>query len=89
MEMSRYVYLGKRVKDVKAKGLDSPREFRGIKREIIKDYRSGRINEKKARGRLLLLYRLTFPSKNAKVKKIPKSERAKIRKEIKKAMKEL
>ncbi|MEM5821040.1 MAG: hypothetical protein QXP34_01825 [Candidatus Aenigmatarchaeota archaeon] len=87
--MGRTVYLGKRVRDVRKKGLDSVSEFYGIMREIMKDYRSGRIDAKKARGRLLLLYLLTFRRKNKNVMAIPKKQRIKIRNDIKKLLRKL
>ncbi|MEM4039227.1 MAG: hypothetical protein QXS58_01375 [Thermoplasmata archaeon] len=87
--MGRTVYLRKRVRDVRKKGLDSVSEFYGIMREIMKDYRLGKISAKKARGRLLLLYRLTFRRKNRKVASIPKKWRLKIREDIRKLMKKI
>jgi hypothetical protein len=63
-----YKYLGKRVKDTGLKGLDKPREFRGIARAIVRDFRKGKIGEKTARGRLLLLLRLSKPKNNSKVR---------------------
>ncbi|MEM5831224.1 MAG: hypothetical protein QXO40_03415 [Candidatus Aenigmatarchaeota archaeon] len=87
--MGRTVYLRKRVRDVRKKGLDSISEFYGIMREIMRDYRLGRISAKKARGRLLLLYRLTFRSKNRKVASIPKKWRLKIREDIRRLMKRI
>ncbi|MEM4460650.1 MAG: hypothetical protein QXY70_00755 [Nanopusillaceae archaeon] len=87
--MGRTVYLGKRVRDVRKKGLDSISEFYGIMREIMRDYRLGRINAKKAKGRLLLLYLLTFRRKNKNVMAIPKKQRIKIRNDIKKLLSKL
>lgn len=82
-------YLGHRVKDVKGAGLDSPEEYRGILREILRDYRAGCISERTACGRLLLLYRLTFPEHNSKASRIPAKVRQELRREIKRAMERL
>lgn len=76
-------YLGKRVKDIGGVGLDTYKEFIDILREIKSDVKNRRISKKTARGRLLLLYRLTFPSKNRKARKIPLRLRKVIRKKIK------
>jgi len=80
-------YLGKKVKDIGKVGLDKAKEFLGILKNIIKDLKKKRISKKTAMGRLMLLYRLTFPSKNSKVRNMPKSVREKIRKKIREAMK--
>ncbi len=85
----RTKYLGHRVRDVRGAGLDSPEEFRGILRGIVRDYRSGCISKRTARGRLLLLYRLTYPSRNRKAAKIPASARRELRSEIREAMRRL
>ncbi|ACX72902.1 hypothetical protein Metvu_1044 [Methanocaldococcus vulcanius M7] len=87
--MEKYKYLGKTVKDTGEKGLDNPSEFRGILKNIILDYREGKISKKTAYGRLLLLYRLTYPKYNHKVSKVPEKTLNKIRKEIKEALKEI
>ena len=86
---SRYVYLGKRVPDVGKPGLDRPSEFRKIERAIVRDYKSGRISKRKARGRLLLLYRLTDPRKNSNVKDWSPRTRKSVRSDIRKAMRSL
>ena len=86
---SRYKYLGKCVPDVGMRGLDDPREFKGILKQIRKNYEKGKIDKKTAHGELLLLYRLTYPKHNKKVKKIPADVRRELRKEIKEAMHEL
>ncbi|WP_050002434.1 hypothetical protein [Thermococcus eurythermalis] len=83
---NRYKYLGSRVKDSKKKGLDSVQDFLKIKKAIVEDYRSGKISEKTARGRLLLLYRLTFKEKNSKIEHIPEQELKKLRDKIKDTM---
>lgn len=49
------IYLGKRVKDTRKKGLDNLNEVRGIARNILKDYRKKRISYKTAMSRLNLL----------------------------------
>ncbi|CCD22119.1 hypothetical protein ASQ66_gp31 [Aeropyrum pernix spindle-shaped virus 1] len=82
-------YLGHRVRDVGGSGLDSPREFRGILREVTRDYREGCISKRTARGRLLLLYRLTYPRYNRKARRIPASTRRRLREEIRRAMESL
>jgi len=86
---SKYKYLGKSVPDVGMKGLDNPKEFRGILKQIKKNYEKGKIDKKTAHGELLLLYRLTYPSHNKKVKNIPSDVRRELRREIKEAMHEL
>lgn len=83
------VYLGKRVKDVRKKGLDHVSEYQGIMREIIRDYKLGRIDAKKARGRLLLLYLLTYRRKNRNAMAIPKKQRIKIRGDIRRLLSKL
>jgi len=83
--MTRYKYLGKKVRDIPPRGLTSPKEVRGILKAILRDYRSGRISAKKARGRLLLLYRLTYASKNSKLR-ASRRTRVILRNEIKHAM---
>jgi len=89
MGKSRFKYLGKRVKDIALEGLDSPSEFYGILKAIIHDYKRGRITKSTARGRLLLLFRLTYPEKNKKVKRLAGSTRREIRKKIRLTMSEL
>lgn len=62
----RHVYLGTRVRDLPKKGrLDRASEFIRIAKAIYRDWRSGRISWKKAQGRLLLLYRLTYKKYNS------------------------
>ncbi len=82
-------YLGHRVRDVKGAGLDSPREFRGILRNILNDYRRGCISRRTAIGRLLLLYRLTYPSRNRRASRISPRVREELRAEIRRAMERL
>ena len=50
-----YVYLGKRVKDVGKPGLDSVSEVKGIRDEIIKDRKAGRISARTAASRMNVL----------------------------------
>jgi len=71
-------YLGKRVKDVRKKGLDSYSEFIAIANAVIKDYKAKKITKNVARGRLLLLWRLTDPQKNSKAKALTVAQRKKI-----------
>ena len=52
----KYVYLGKRVRDVPPKGLSSVREVQGIANSIVADTRSKRISRRKANARLLTLW---------------------------------
>lgn len=82
-------YLGHRVPDVAGAGLDSPKEFRQILKGIMRDYRTGCISRATARGRLLLLYRLTYPSKNRKVQKLSPRARQELRAEIRRALEKL
>ncbi len=86
---SKNVYLGRRVRDVGKEGLDKPKEFRGIKKAILRDYKTGKISKKKARGRLLLLLRLTYIENNSKVRKISPKTRKRLREEIREAMRRL
>ena len=79
-------YIGHRVRDIKGAGLDSPTEYRGILKGILRDYRDGCISRATARGRLLLLYRLTYPKHNSKARKIPATTRESLRQEIKRAL---
>ena len=85
----RYKYLGKRVKDRGRKGLDSAREFHDIMNAIIRDWKRGKISTKTARGRLLLLYRLSFKKNNSKIKHLQNSTLQRIRRRIKKLMEEI
>ncbi len=89
MTKTKYKYLGRRVKDRGKKGLDSAVEFYDIIKAILGDYRTGRITGKTARGRLLLLYRLSFKKNNSKIQHLSNSTLQKIRKKIKNAMKEV
>lgn len=82
-------YLGHRVRDVGGPGLDSPSEFRGILRAVLRDYRRGCISGETARGRLLLLYRLTYPRHNRGAAKIPAAARRRLRREILGALRRL
>lgn len=77
-----YKYLGKRVKDFKRTGLDSIKEYYAIKRKVIEDFEKGRIDEKTARGRLLLLYKLSFKDNNKKIADVPESSLKKFRESI-------
>ena len=85
----RTKYLGHRVRDVRGAGLDSPGEYRAILRAILRDYRRGCISERTARGRLLLLYRLTYPKNNRKAGRMPASARERLRREIRAALRRL
>lgn len=51
----RNVYLGRKVKDVKPRGLTHLKEVRGIARAILRDFKAGRISYRKAMSRLNLL----------------------------------
>ena len=60
-----FVYLGKRVKDRPVKGnLDHLSELREIRDAIIKDFKRGRISQRTAQGRMLLLYRIAKKDKD-------------------------
>ena len=83
---TRYKYLGRRVKDRREKGLDSAREFYDIMKAIMRDYKAGRISARTARGRLLLLYRLSFKKNNSKIRHLKNSTLQKIRRRIKELM---
>lgn len=64
---TKYKYLGRKVKDRGRKGLDSAKEFYDIIRAIVSDYKGGNISKGTARGRLLLLYRLSFKKHNQRL----------------------
>ena len=82
---TRYKYLGKRVRDIRPKGLTHVKEVKAILRAIKRDVKAGRISKKVARGRLLLLYRLTFKKNNSKLKASLRT-RVRLRRMIKNAM---
>ena len=82
---TRYKYLGKRVKDIRPKGLTHVKEVKAILRAIKRDVKAGRISKKVAKGRLLLLYRLTFKKNNSKLKASLRT-RVRLRRMIKNAM---
>jgi len=84
--MARYKYLGKKVRDVGMRGLDTLREFYGIARAIVRDYKAKRIKRKTAMGRLLLLYRLTFKKNNSKIKHLSTASLRRLRDYIKTLM---
>ena len=86
---SRYKYLGRRVKDRGKKGLDSASEFYDIAKAIMRDWKAGRISAGTARGRLLLLYRLSFKKNNSKIQHLSNKTLQRIRKHIKELMKEV
>ena len=86
---NQYKYLGRRVKDRGKKGLDSAREFYDIMNAIMRDWKKRRISAKTARGRLLLLYRLSFKKNNSKIKHLQNSTLQRIRRRIKKLMEEI
>ena len=88
-EKTRYKYLGRRVKDRGKKGLDSASEFYDIMKAIERDYKAGRISARTARGRLLLLYRLSFKKNNSKIRHLSNSTLQRIRRRIKKLMEEV
>ena len=83
------VYLGRKVKDTRYKGLDTLKEINAIREQILKDYRRGVINKKVALGRLLLLYRLSMKKNNRKIKHLSPSSLIKIRTLIKRDMRSL
>ncbi|WP_456478224.1 hypothetical protein [Geoglobus ahangari] len=82
----RNKYLGTRVPDVGKRGLDSPSEFEAIMREIERDLRNRKISMQEARGRLLLLYRLSDPDNNRKVKGWSPQTRQRIQRRIRDMM---
>jgi len=84
-----YKYLGKKVKDIKEKGLDSVKEFYDIANAVMRDYKKKKISKRTARGRLLLLYRLSFKKNNKKISKLSSTQLKKIRSYIRKLMEEL
>jgi hypothetical protein len=92
---NRNKYLGRGcrsppcVRDRGAPGLDRASEYRAILRRILQDYRRHRITRATARGRLLLLYRLTYPSHNSKARRLSARTREALRREIKRAMEEI
>ncbi|RLF66768.1 MAG: hypothetical protein DRN30_01520 [Thermoplasmata archaeon] len=86
MTMAKTKYLGKRVKDIRKKGLDTLSEYYNIMKAVIKDYRSHRISRNVAKGRLLLLYRLSFKKNNSKIKHLATKSLNALRQKLKKAM---
>lgn len=87
--MKNYKYLGKKVEDIGKKGLDNIKEYYDIANAIIEDYKKGRISKRVAEGRLLLLYRLSFKKNNKKIENIPNEKLTKLRKYLKKLMRQL
>jgi len=87
--MTRYKYLGKSVRDIRRKGLDTIKEYEGILRQIKRQLRKAKTKrqKQKLRGRLLLLYRLTFKKNNNKIRYVSIARLKKLRNEIKKVMK--
>lgn len=85
----RYKYLGRRVRDTGRPGLDRPSEFIAIARAVVRDRRTGRISRRTARGRLLLLYRLTDPRRNGKVRGWSSTTRERVRRAIRRYMEEV
>ena len=83
--MSRRIYLGRRVKDIGKKGLSHKKEFDKIIEKIVQDYKRGKITRKRAMGRLLLLYRLTYKKNNSNLR-ISAKTCGKIRRKISKTM---
>ncbi|MEM1698074.1 MAG: hypothetical protein QXG48_05410 [Thermofilaceae archaeon] len=81
--MTRYVYLGKRVRDIRNKGYDTPIEGKRIADAIVEDYRRGRISYRTAMSRLNLLELIT--KKNSKLR----SGKREVREYIDKKRKEL
>jgi len=81
MARRRYVYLGKRVRDVKRKGYDTAKEGKAIARAILSDYRRGRISKRKAVSRLNLLELVT-----KKNKKLSRSQKKAVRNYIDKVI---
>lgn len=88
-DYSKNKYLGKRVRDINRPGLDSVKEFRAIIKEVLRDYKSGKIPKKTARGRLLLLLRLTYKKNNSKIRHLSNQTLLRLRYEIKQAMSKL
>jgi len=86
--MAKNKYLGGRVRDVGRKGLSSVREFNSIIKAIMQDYFAGKINKRTAKGRLLLLYRLSYKKNNSNIN-FSYATGEKIRKKIKKYMRAL
>lgn len=82
----RRIYLGKKVKDIGKNGLDKPSEYMAIAREILGDYKKGRIKPATARGRLLLLFHLV--DKNKKLKATATTKR-KLKEYIRNKMREI
>ncbi|RLG82805.1 MAG: hypothetical protein DRO40_06715 [Thermoprotei archaeon] len=82
------IYLGKRVKDTRKKGLDNLNEVRGIAKSILQDYRRKRISYKTATSRMNLLKLIVSrdsdfqsPKKKARAKRIVDRYRKRLMKE--------
>jgi len=54
-------YLGHRVRDTGEPGLSSLREVEDICKEILEDYRKGRLSKKEASGRFARLHNTVIP----------------------------
>ena len=86
---TKYKYLGRKVKDRGKKGLDSAKEFYDMIKAIVRDYKSREISKETARGRLLLLYRLSFKKNNSKIKHLSNKTLQRIRERIRQEMSRL
>ncbi len=82
------VYLGVNVSDIGKKGLSNKKEFEEIIKAILSDYNKGKITKKIAKGRLLLLYHLTYKKNNSNLR-ISRKTASEIRKIIRSMMKVL
>jgi len=79
-------YLGVSVKDIGKKGLSNKKEFEKIMLKIVKDLKNNKIKYNTYKGRLLLLYRLTYKKNNSNLKLSNKTLND-LRKRIKNLMK--
>lgn len=76
----------KRGKRYSRNGPDSVKEFKKAVRDIIKDYRSGKIKRSTARNYLLRLYHMTYKKNNSKIRHLSNSTLIRLRAEIKEVM---
>ena len=65
---------------------DSVKGFRKAVRDVIRDYKSGKIKRNTARNYLLRLYHMTYKKNNSKIRHLSNSTLIRLRAEIKEVM---
>ena len=76
----------KRGKRYNRNGPDSVKGFKKAVKDVIKDYRSGKIKRSTARNYLLRLYHMTYKKNNSKIRHLSNSTLIRLRAEIKEVM---